>query len=63
MIKKSIEGMDNVTVASFEGLLVDFAKQHKARLILRGIRAVDPAGIQAVRTTDRFGLAKRYENS
>ncbi len=40
MIKKSIEGMDNVTVASFEGLLVDFAKQHKARLILRGIRAV-----------------------
>ncbi len=31
---------DNVEVGSFEGLLVDYAVSEKARVILRGIRAV-----------------------
>ena len=30
----------NISVFSFSGLLVDFAKQHRARAILRGLRAV-----------------------
>ncbi|WP_304986020.1 pantetheine-phosphate adenylyltransferase [Coxiella-like endosymbiont] len=30
----------NIEVAPLEGLLVDFAKQHNAKIILRGLRAV-----------------------
>ena len=40
MIRKSVSDLDNVRVASFDGLLVEFARQEGARLILRGIRAV-----------------------
>ncbi len=40
MIRESVSHLDNVRVASFDGLLVDFARQEDARLILRGIRAV-----------------------
>ena len=31
---------DNVDVERFDGLMVDFARQHGASLILRGLRAV-----------------------
>ncbi len=30
----------NVTVTGFDGLLVDFARRHQARVLLRGLRAV-----------------------
>lgn len=40
MIEESVADLRNVRVASFEGLLVDFARQQGARLIVRGIRAV-----------------------
>jgi pantetheine-phosphate adenylyltransferase len=40
LIKESIEPLANVTVESFEGLLVDFAKKHQATVIIRGLRAI-----------------------
>ena len=40
MLVQVVRGLPNVTVGSFDGLLVDFARRKKARLILRGIRAV-----------------------
>ncbi|HNV34851.1 MAG TPA: pantetheine-phosphate adenylyltransferase [Bacillota bacterium] len=40
MLEKACEGIDNVEVASFEGLLVDFARERGSRIILRGLRAV-----------------------
>ena len=40
MLREAVADLDNVRVASFDGLLVDFARQEGARLILRGIRAV-----------------------
>ena len=40
MISEAVESLDNVSVDSFEGLLVGFAQAKGARLILRGIRAV-----------------------
>ena len=40
MIRDAVRGLDNVRVGSFDGLLVDYARQEGARLILRGIRAV-----------------------
>jgi len=40
MIAEVVGGYPNVEVTSFEGLLVDYAQQQGANLILRGIRAV-----------------------
>ena len=40
MIKEMTESMPNVTVASFDGLLVDYMKQIGATIIVRGLRAV-----------------------
>ena len=43
MVKQSIVGLPGwkrIRVASFTGLLVDFAREQKANVILRGLRAV-----------------------
>ncbi|NIP72367.1 MAG: pantetheine-phosphate adenylyltransferase [Gammaproteobacteria bacterium] len=36
----ALEGLDNVRVCSFDTLLVHFVREHKAQVILRGLRAV-----------------------
>ena len=40
MIKEMTSSIPNVTVASFDGLLVDYMKQIDATIIVRGLRAV-----------------------
>jgi pantetheine-phosphate adenylyltransferase len=40
MIREATAGFGNVSVATFDGLLVDFAKEQGARAVLRGIRAI-----------------------
>lgn len=40
MIKKMTSHIPNVEVTSFDGLLVDYASQMKASIIVRGLRAV-----------------------
>lgn len=40
MIRSAIGNWPNVSVESFEGLLVDYALQRGAKVIIRGIRAV-----------------------
>lgn len=40
MIREAVDGLESVRVGSFDGLLVDYAREQGARLILRGIRAV-----------------------
>jgi pantetheine-phosphate adenylyltransferase len=40
MLRESISGMSNVSVATFDGLMVDFARQQGANAVLRGIRAI-----------------------
>lgn len=40
MIEKCVEGLDNVEVEMFAGLLVDFVKEKNATTIVRGLRAV-----------------------
>ena len=40
MLKKAVVGIPNVTVRTFEGTTVDFAKANDARIIVRGLRAV-----------------------
>ncbi|MEX2524278.1 MAG: pantetheine-phosphate adenylyltransferase [Gammaproteobacteria bacterium] len=40
MAKNTLAGMDNVEVCSFDGLVTAFAREHGARYIVRGLRAV-----------------------
>lgn len=40
MIEQVTQELTNVTVVGFSGLLVDFAKQHQAKVLIRGLRAV-----------------------
>ena len=38
MLKQAIRGLAGVTVERFDGLAVDFAREHGARLVIRGLR-------------------------
>lgn len=40
LVRQVIEPMENVEACGFSGLLVDFAKQQNANVLLRGLRAV-----------------------
>lgn len=40
MIEEVTKHLPNVSVIGFSGLLVDFAKQHQASVLIRGLRAV-----------------------
>jgi pantetheine-phosphate adenylyltransferase len=40
MLKEVTAGIDNVSVATFDGLMVEFARQQGATAALRGIRAI-----------------------
>jgi len=40
MVEEVTKSLTNVTVVGFSGLLVDFAKQHQAEVLVRGLRAV-----------------------
>ena len=40
MISESIQAFGNVSVSTFDGLLVDFARKEGAQAVLRGIRAI-----------------------
>ena len=40
LLKKATQGIDNVEIAGFDGLLVDFAAQKGASAIVKGLRAV-----------------------
>ena len=40
MLREATVGIGNVSVTTFDGLLVDFAREQGAKAVLRGIRAV-----------------------
>lgn len=40
MIRSALRGRKHVSVDSFDGLLVDYARRHGASVIIRGLRAV-----------------------
>ena len=40
LLKTSIGNIDNVRIAQFDGLLVEFAAAQRARAVVRGLRAV-----------------------
>jgi pantetheine-phosphate adenylyltransferase len=40
MLKEVTSALGNVSIATFDGLMVDFARQQQAKAVLRGIRAI-----------------------
>lgn len=38
LLKQAVVGLPGVTVCSFGGLVVDFAHQHKVKVLVRGVR-------------------------
>jgi pantetheine-phosphate adenylyltransferase len=40
LLRQSIDHLDNVEIEAFEGLLVDYCRDHGARAIVKGLRAV-----------------------
>ncbi len=40
MLQEATRALGNVTVATFDGMMVDFARQIGAKVVLRGIRAI-----------------------
>ena len=40
LIRRVTKNLNNVEVLSFDGLLVDFAKMHKSKVILKGLRTM-----------------------
>ncbi len=40
MLEEATAGIGNVSVATFDGLMVEFARQQSATAVLRGIRAI-----------------------
>ena len=40
LLEENVADFENVTVESFNGLLVDYAKQKKANVLVRGLRAI-----------------------
>jgi pantetheine-phosphate adenylyltransferase len=40
MLTEGVAGLGHVSIATFDGLLVDFAREQKAQAVLRGIRAI-----------------------
>lgn len=38
LLKKATSGLSGVTVMDFDGLVVDFARKHKAKVMIRGLR-------------------------
>lgn len=40
MLKEALAHLDNVEIASFDGLLVDFARAREISLVVKGLRAV-----------------------
>lgn len=40
MIKESIDNLENVTVDSYDGLLVDYALKNDVNVVIRGLRAI-----------------------
>ena len=40
MTREAVAGLKNVVIASFDGLLVKFAKENGAQVIIKGLRAI-----------------------
>ncbi len=61
MIREHVQGLKNVTVDSFEGMLVDYLKKQQTNIILRGIRTVSDFEYEFQRALTNRVLDKEVE--
>ncbi|MDD4980903.1 MAG: pantetheine-phosphate adenylyltransferase [Candidatus Omnitrophica bacterium] len=40
MLKEATKGLKNIVIDDFDGLVVDYAAKHKARVLIRGLRMI-----------------------
>jgi len=40
MLKEAVKGLERVEVVAFDGLVVDFARKHGIRVLIRGLRMI-----------------------
>ena len=57
MLNEVFSENKNITIKSFEGLLVDFAKQHKVNAIVKGLRAMTDFDYELQMAQMNFNLA------
>jgi pantetheine-phosphate adenylyltransferase len=60
-IEESLSSRENVTVAGFSNLVVDFAREHGARAIVKGLRAVSDFEWELQMNQLNRGLAPEIE--
>ncbi|MFA5113954.1 MAG: pantetheine-phosphate adenylyltransferase [Candidatus Margulisiibacteriota bacterium] len=61
MIKSSVTHLKNVSVDSFDGLLVDYVRRKKANAIVRGLRAVSDFDYEFQMALTNRKMAPRIE--
>ena len=61
LAKKATAHLDNVSVAPFEGLLVDFAKQQGAQVVVKGLRAITDFEYEFQMAALNYQLSKQLE--
>jgi pantetheine-phosphate adenylyltransferase len=60
-IERSLDDVENVTVAGFSTLVVEFAREHTARAIVKGLRAVSDFEWEFQMNNLNRGLAPEIE--
>ncbi len=40
MLRESVKDLDNVVIESFDGLLINYCKEHNIHIVIRGLRAI-----------------------
>ena len=61
MIREAVDGHGQIIVTSFDGLLVDFARQQRASALIRGIRALSDFEFEFQMALMNRKLAPRLE--
>ena len=57
MLREVTKGLENVRVASFEGLLVDFCRTEDVKVVVRGLRAVTDFDYELKMAQMNYGLS------
>ncbi|MBI2598063.1 MAG: pantetheine-phosphate adenylyltransferase [Candidatus Diapherotrites archaeon] len=61
MVKQSVSGLKGIEVKKFDSLLVDFARQEHAKVILRGLREASDFSAEFSNAITNRKLAKEIE--
>lgn len=61
MLEELTAGLENVSVKSFEGLLVDFVEQEQADMIVRGLRTAQDFEYELPLAQANYKLSKRAD--